>query len=608
MVRELAVEPKSGLHILVRFDEDGNGKVVNSERHLGKKHGEVSHFLKQCAVKQIAAWMIDTNKCFDLPAKGIHSASPYCFAFKRESWIGGDKYPTEPNKADILGRSEAYFAKCFDEKFGLEETQKQKAIQFRNFLKAEMALVLESLDTYSDLDGSDYILIYRDEPLENYEAFGNLYAADGLFNTADYNIELDGEVYGTSNFHNGFNSKKPFLTHQTASFDITSRISAAEAKALSDFTTMAGKRLFPNPIPIFIDQPELTEEAIHLYHRSEDRKLSHRDMIVELLTKKEKDIGNYYLLYFTVGSKVEIKDFDYVSKFRYLLSEEKDEVGIPKSWVIKNVTEVQRFISKKEQELIRPIYLINVFDFEREVIGRLFDYKLVNYDDQKGVSFKYFEDIESKWYRRPARFSLMLKYRKSIYDYIYKSMRTSIGHKQFEDICLSGIMDDLKENKEYFIKFKLNIFFSLYQYFDTSKNSSIMPSKIEEHKTRLLEVLENDDLHYHPENDAELFAFGAGQLIYFLLDQSETSDKTHALLEPFIQKTAAKPFQDALINTFNKYKHKLGLRRKKLNKLFSETLGFPIKEGQLTELRVTILVGYFCPNILFQSKKTDSPS
>lgn len=135
-----------------------------------------------------------------------------------------------------------------------------------------------------------------------------------------------------------------------------------------------------------------------------------------------------------------------------------------------------------------------------------------------------------------------------------------------------------------------------------------MPSKIEEHKTRLLEVLENDDLHYHPENDAELFAFGAGQLIYFLLDQSETSDKTHALLEPFIQKTAAKPFQDALINTFNKYKHKLGLRRKKLNKLFSETLGFPIKEGQLTELRVTILVGYFCPNILFQSKKTDSPS
>ena len=88
-VKARAIEPKAGLHILIGFNEAGEGKVLESERYKGKKHGETSRFLKECAMRQEAAWMIDTNKCFDLPIKGIHSASPYCIAFKRESWIGG---------------------------------------------------------------------------------------------------------------------------------------------------------------------------------------------------------------------------------------------------------------------------------------------------------------------------------------------------------------------------------------------------------------------------------------------------------------------------------------------------------------------------------------
>lgn len=594
MVRELAVEPKSGLHILVRFDEEGNGVVANSEHYLGKKHGQASHFLKQCAAKQVAGWMIDTNKCFDLPAKGIHSASPYCFAFKRESWIGGDKYPTEPKKADILGRSDAYFAKCFDEKFGLEETQKQKALQFRNFLKAEMAHILESSEDYAGLDGGDYIIFYNDEPLGRHEAFGNLYASEGLFNTADYNIEWDGEVYGTSNFHNGFNSKKPFLTHQTASFDITSRISASEAKALSDFTTMAGKRLFPNPIPIFIDQPELTEEAIRIYHKEEDKKIAHREIIYELW-KRKKDLGNYYLLYYSAGA---IQDFDFVAKFHYLLLDGRDSGE--NGWTIENVTEIQ----EKDKTIQKAISLLSVFDFEKVVIRQLFNNALVKVDEKKEeISIRYFDDIDPKYYR-PALYTLLLKYRKPVYDFIYKSMRSSIGRYQFEDICLTGILDDLKEGKEYTIKSKLNIYFSLYQYFSINKNSPIMPSKIEDHKALMAKVVSEEATHFDSD---EGYAFGAGQLIYFLLSKSEAGERTHAVLEPFLQKTNHMHFNEAIAATLLKYKHAIGFDFKRFNKLASEVLDYIPQKG-LPELRPFLLAGYFCPNILFQSKKTDSPS
>src|SRR5690606_37845522 len=107
-----------------------------------------------------------------------------------------------------------------------------------------------------------------------------------------------------------------------------------------------------------------------------------------------------------------------------------------------------------------------------------------------------------------------LKYRKAVYDYIYKSMRSAISVKQFEDICMTGIMDEIRnpEGWDYSIKSKLNIYFSLYQNFDQTNNQHIMPSKIEAHKAEIVRVVDEADSHFTTD---EAYAFGAGQLIYF---------------------------------------------------------------------------------------------
>jgi len=598
IVKERAVEPKEGLHLLIHFNEDGRGEIKDHERYLGKKHGETSDFLKACAVKQEAAWMINTNKCFDLPMKGLHSASPYCIAFKRESWIGGEKYPKDGEKPNLVERFETYFGKTFEETFELDESEKQKTVQFKFFLKNEMNELLEANPDYAELEGSHYIIFYRDEPIEKYRSFQDIYLSDGLFNTAEYNIEVDGEILGTSNFYNGFNSKKPFLTHQTASFDITSRISASEAKALSEFQVYANKRLFPNPVPIFIDQPELSQDTINLYHRSVDKQISHREIISELW-KRQKDLGNYYLLYFSGGF---IQDFDYVSKFRYHLSEEKDADGEPVFWKIENVTEIR----DKDKSSKPSIRLKSVFDFERIVIRELFNNMLIKVDDKKGtVSMRYFDEMDPKYYRA-ALFTLLLKYRKTIYDFIYKSMRTSIGRQQFEDICMTGIMDDIRNqesSKEYAIKSKLNIYFSLYSHFDKNNNPISMPSKIEEHKSEIAHVVDGADTHFATD---EAYAFGAGQLIYFLLSKSEAGDRTHAVLEPFLQKTNHAHFNEAIASILLKYKHAIGFDYKRFNKLAGEVLAYEPTQG-LQQLRPILLAGYFCPNILY-TKKSDSSS
>jgi CRISPR-associated protein Csh1 len=603
-VVDMALEPKKGFHTLICFDDAGLGKVMNVEYFQGEKHGQISNFLKQCASKQEAAWMIDTNKCFDLPTKGIHTASPFSIGFKavmskadKNNKVKSKELskltPTKQYKISIaesvVNRLDAYFEKSLDPKFGLNEINRQKITQFKYYLKRYLTQLFED----TDLDWDEYFLVYLEEPLEEYKLFQKFYLTEGIFNTSDYNIEIDSEIFGTSNFYNGFNSKKPFLMHHTAPFDITSRISASNAKALSDFKTYANKKLFPNPIPIFIDKPEMTKDAIKVYHRNADKKSSHREIISELW-KREEDLGNYYLLYFSGGA---IQDFDYVSKFKYLLSNEKDNDGMQLKWSIMNVTELKN----KEKNLLSSIKLKTVFDFERIVIRELFNNSLVKVDEKKGtVSMRYLDDIDAKWYR-PAMFSLILKYRKSVYDFIYKSIRSSIGRSQFEDICLTSIMDDIRshDNKnEYTIKLKLNIYFSLHADFDRNNNQKIMPSKIEEYKAEIAKVAVEEDAHFITD---EAYAFGAGQLIYFLLSKSEASDRTHALLEPFLQKTNHAHFNEAISNTLLKYKHAIGFDFKRFNQLAGEVLAYE-PDGGLQILRPYLLAGYFCPNILYTKK------
>src|SRR5690606_26662721 len=96
--------------------------------------------------------------------------------------------------------------------------------------------------------------------------------------------------------------------------------------------------------------------------------------------------------------------------------------------------------------------------------------------------------------------------------------------------------------------------------------------------------------------------FGAGQVIYYLFTKSQTAEKTHALLEPFLQKTNYQQFNDALVNLIARYKHALGFGFKRFEKLTAEVLSYqttiPFKS-----LSAFMLAGYFSPNVIYKKKE-----
>lgn len=213
-LKTLGLKSKEGLHILLKIQEidgrlfidDTSLKQWGFTRKKDQEPGEID-FFKKCASLSQLSWCVNTNKCFDLPIKAIHSCSPYCVAIKRENLTDGEKYKRN-EKLQVYERIASYFCKAAE--LLDSETEKQRIQLFRDALDSEAKFNhwLYLIPDYTLVKDAEYIIFYLDEPIEKYERVNTKYLADNLFNTNDYNQLVGNETYGTSDFYNGYPTKK----------------------------------------------------------------------------------------------------------------------------------------------------------------------------------------------------------------------------------------------------------------------------------------------------------------------------------------------------------------------------------------------------------------
>lgn len=596
----LNLTPKEGLHVVLNVNISPEQIEISDELTFAEEFNKkttINEWFEKCAAWSQVAWMVDTNKCFDTPVKAIHSASPFCFALKRTNLEGGEQYLSNhtENKSQVYDRINGYFQKALA--LLDNEEDKRVADTFRIALNDRDRLHrwLTSIEAYSSLKDSQYVVLYLDLPLESYAKVNRKYLKEKLFNTSDYNIEDPNRadlLHGTSNWFNGFPPKKPYLMHQSATFDITSRISSEEAQALYDFSDLSRRKLFPNPLPIFImvDEREqvfkiIKDDAVS----GEDKRKGYLEIIEELWKQKNSELGNYYLLFMAFG---EIRDFDFVSQFNFNLSSD----GSP--W------ETIDLFSTKES-----LSLITVVDLLTKVLPPMFNNALVARRKDKEWAFHWFDDIDPAYTKTYNAFLLAIKYRKAFYDFIYKSQRQNITGKAIEEILLTGILDDIrldrwegKYNSENLnIRAKLNLLFNLHQYFSTKPNPRFMPDKIIELRRHTDAVARGEA---HLETD-EQFAFAAGQVVDRISWASQSGDRSFGYLEPFLAQTDAKRLKLAIANFFKRYKHVNYSKR--FQAVSAEVLAYP-KTGSVRDLLPLFLSGVFSESLLVSDKKSETES
>lgn len=575
------IEPAEGLHILIDLDEEGNlqnkrSYLVKTEKKEKKYYAFLDNELSQInsldniSIREFYSGVINMNKCFDLPAKKIHSSSPYVIWFKKE------------NIDRIINSYESYFKKS---KNYSTEIEYDKIDLIHHFCEESLINLIKDDYFFDELKTKNYIKIYFDVEMDKLKMGYKNYLGDNLFNKADYNVADD--EFGLSDFLNGDNIKKAFLMHRTSRFIVNNRISKKEALNLNSFKLVLQVKpsKLPNPLPIFIDENELNNRVVELYNR--EKVLKFHEIINKLFRERLADINNYYLINWSKKGGLTINDVDFVSNFEYNLENFK----INNLFDIKNTFEG---------------YINNIFHFEIEIVQKLFNNLLIQKTKDEQINFRYFDDLDyNPKYMTKNTFLNTLKYRKLFYDFIYKSRRDLITNNIFYSILISGIIDDIKHDeykdnyhtKERNIKEKLNILFSL----NINFGGKDMASKMANLNEKLRKLLNEED--YHLKEDDEEFAFDAGQLIYYILYQSESSNKTHAMLEPYISKNDPDLFILTITRGIEQYKHKFPFGTKKFPKLASEILGYKCKT-KIKELLPIILAGYFSHSLLFESSKT----
>ena len=630
------IQPDKGLHVFIDIDEIGNWANQNLQQGIDYDYYDGKNqdikLWNDCIRYQEATEYITMNKVskFDKKKK-IHSCSPFAVAFnfnfndkeKSELGIKIFKKSDKPSKEELKSNNALIRAQrriVIEERlkdyqsnslsiYGIKEKDgdlfsnqsfiygKQIMGFFNNLHKILNAV--ELIAEYSLLTGKDYLHLYvRTIPIDVQEELHNRYVKQEIFSGE---VMLK-EHFGSVGFFTAYNQKKPFLRHRTSFLKdgVCQRFSEKDAITLYTFEKLLRRKpqCLPNPLPIMIDGREWNKRVIKLFNESGDT-LSFRDLLKQLFAKYNmKSLPNYYLLNLSkTKSGIVINDFDFVPLFRYYLDGDI---------VVSNVTNSSS-LQDKSFERERDISIKTIFDFERVAVREVFNNSLVKIKEDKYVT-NYFGEIDSNYVIGGTLMSnLMQKYRKAIYAYIYKSDTNAINASMFDDIMYQSILSNIKldtfENKRFewnnSIKKKINIWFSLYKMFNQNDKRENMVTKINELKNEISRVTKGETDLLSPES----FAFGAGQLVSYLMDRSVSTNKTYAMLEPYLQKGKSRLLQDAIAQTVTVYKHDINqIYKGRFEFLASQVLTYG-GDIDMKPLLKYFLAGCFSPCVIYEKTK-----
>ncbi|MCR5568837.1 MAG: hypothetical protein K6G31_06135 [Paludibacteraceae bacterium] len=602
IINENISPQQEGLYIV--FSEDGY------VYEYYKDGNSISSLLKECTERLRFSWTIEYDKkpyyqkCFDLPNKRIHSVSPFMVAVKRKYLKGGSEYTSKEVNEEYIQK---YLDKSISETI-LDNDEKVLAGNFKECISKNYEKIMNNLN---ELKPEDYVLLFYKTETENYKKTYSNYLKTKIFNSSKLGFsDLEGnplnekqvlektEFRGWSNFYNGYNAGKPFLQHLTSTAK-TNTISNKDAYWLFVFNEYCRLDVLPNPIlPIFVDESELQKdglqsEIIKIYNKQKKEKPTFREIVKELLSRPNKTLQKYYLLY---RDRNKICDFDFVPLFRYKFNS---------TLYIENSTE-SGFFNDGVFEKYTTLRIDNIFDFESIVVREIFNNSLIKKQEENYNAY-YFDDLDPKYVSGgDIMWQLIMKYRKAFYDYIYKSKINAITATMFDDIMLSSILSNIQHEEintrcEYnnAIKKKINIWFSIYNLFSKNKKEEVMASNVTDLISKMKAVTKGDSNIETPEE----FAFGAGQLASYLIDRSVASNKTYAMLEPYLQKGKSGQLQDALAQTIAVYKHDIGVFSKGNFEMLSAQVLTYDAGADMKPLLKYFLAGCFSPCAVYAKKE-----
>lgn len=500
--------------------------------------------------------------------KKIFSNNQYTLFFKNRSLLGICSKDAEKNAIpiDIFKKG---IEKYYESLLKLGTKAKEKLLIEKKYTEEEIKTNKEKMlkafyEVYKDLEKEEmtketWIKIFLKQNIEEYKRVSKIYIKTKIFNTNDKNIKIGEETYGSNNYNFGLNNNKPYLELKSTPFKVGSLVKDTDIEIINKmyiwlYNNAAGKDMLKLPTDwSFYGTPKEEQEI--------------RDKNAFMI-KVTSDNGN-----------ARIDDYRYISKYNTKIRE----------FTCKNYLEKEQkktFQTENIYEL--RSYTNNIWIAENEKCTK--DYIKGGYNEYDQSKTKL-----SNWKK-----DILKKY-KDIFLELFEEENPKNFINKLDQIAIEIIekmyVENLNQKKEYLNNPRkaFNLWIAYKEYFNKEGEDEGM--KINNLQSQCEEIIEQKG---KIETD-EQYYFLAGQVAYYLLNQSKAEKLTQDVTEPFIKANTVKKLKEEIDFLYRKYNYNIYLNHPKFNNIYSQIL-LQEPEEKIKDNKEIILAGILSNN-LFYSKQ-----
>lgn len=561
--------PADGSYLIVKKD----GKIKCLDVKMDKKKGEpdkTDEAFPDICFYDYHSKLVSMNKPMD-PKKVIHSNNYFSFAVKKDSVISGkltnaiiDGYyhilsnPLENKYKKSKEASRIY--EDFVQKNGAVDLQTLE--KNKQWIKEHIFNLNEFIDI--DMTKKEYLKIFFETDKTDYIREENRYMLPHIYNSNDYNVEVNGEILGIPDNNYGMNAKKPFLSIKTRKNPAGYLLNSKDVLLQKQFFDYLMNLASVGKNNVYIDT---VDNEINYYSDKEEH-------------KNNEIVQSGYYLRLKKGKELEIQVQDNIVDYKNKLNtyfEFKDIAGIRFNNVNgydKNYTE---YSSKTRIGIGRTI---NDIFFSKFLLNN------------------YFVDVNDISINDSVLKRNIITYRNLIFDWVYKGINnnfTKAVDKFSIDLIKNSVLNDNKIRGA----LQLNLRWSLQEYFNQNKGGEKMADIVADLRKNMKEKILNKNEVIMPANDREYY-YGIGQLMAYFISLSRASKKTQSMINPVINAKVDRIIKDRLLQLYKKYNYDMLTNNYRVKNLYAMILGYK-PEGKIDQ--EMILFGYMDNNLIYSKEE-----
>ena len=551
--------PADGTYIIVS-KKDGNYEIKDTINikidKKTKKIDKSNKYYEDICKYDYNSKLIDMNKPID-GKKIIQSNNYLSFIIKKESLTNGklcderiEEYYSKlenPYLKYSSGNSKAIYKSVEDE---LGKPNIDRIEEFKDWIQKNI------FNLNVEITGKDYLKIFFEAPIEEYEREGKRYLIPNIYNNNDFNINYNKEIYGLPNDNMGLNAKKPYLENKTRKVTISYLLNNSDVLLQKKFFDYLMNFAVMGRVNVYIDTDN-----------NEIKAYENGDM-------PDKNFNGIFLR-IKKGKEVEIVDYDVITSYKS---------NLIKKFNFKNILEIDQ---TSKNVSIQNYHEIGKIKDIQQILNEVFFSKyLVN---------NYFIDPGDISINDGSLKNNLILSRNILFNYIYKGVDNGVFNV-LNKVSLSLIKGSIDNGYIPKASHQFNLRWSLINYFKGGRDMADMIHDIKDSlrikiNASITDKLDNDDEYY----------FAVGQLVGYLLSKNRGKKKPHSLANPFINGKSNDDIKEKLRRLYSKYSYDLDSKGKRFNNLYTMIIGYVPEDNKVNQ--DLVLGGYLSNSLIYESTK-----